>query len=397
MNGTNSDVASMNGLNSVLTESGFVFPDYKNSNLSVIKDIVNRKHLNAGERKKKIFLVVDGLGYNLVETLLMNGEAKGLLGNARVERKSTVFPSTTTAVIASFETGCTPAEHGLIGWDVYCKELGLIVTPYRDSDAFSKTIKLSSTGIESIFPKPQLLINASKRGRVLMLYPENVGNISTSGMKNFRHERYYGSTDMFVHLRNAVREKKEWFIYAYYDGLDHLEHLYGFTSEQVKNWAISFFSELNRILLPELDSSDYELIMTADHGQIEVKKKIQINSKSGIMQYLSMPPWGDMRALCMSALPGKEVALMRQFKKAYGNDAVLVDSKSLIRTGVFGKTEVSDNLISRFGTHIALSKGNVAMQYEYPISGQRKNRYKPKGTHSGLSKYEMEVPVITYF
>lgn len=386
----------MNDLKSMLKENGFVFPDYKKSNMSVLTDMIS-KHPYSGDKKKKIFLVVDGLGYNLVENLLISdSKTEGLLGNAKVEKKSTIFPSTTTAVITSFETGRTPAEHGLIGWDVYYKELGLIVTPYRDSAALSRSIKLSSNGIENTFPKPQTFINALNKGNVLMLYPEDIGNVSTANMKGFTHERYYGSTDLFVHLKNAIRRNREWFVYAYYRGPDPLEHLYGFTSDQVKNWVFSFFSELNRIVLPILDGSDYELIITSDHGQVELNKNIHLAPESDIMQYLAMPPWGDMRVLCMNALPGKEDALMKQFDKDYGNDAVLVDSESLIRTGIFGKTIVRADVRPRFGTHFALVKGHVSMHYEYPLFGNKKKHYNPKGTHSGLSKYEMEVPVITY-
>ena len=387
----------MNGLKSALRDNGFVLPDYENSNLSVLKGTINRKRLR-GAKKKSIFLVVDGLGYDLVESLLVKGADAGLLGDARVEKKSTVFPSTTTAVITSFETGRTPAEHGLIGWDIYYKELGLIITPYRDSAAFSKSVKLGPNGIGIVFPKPRLFTKASSKGRILIVNPEELdsGGLSTSGIANCVHEQYSGSADLFLHLRDAVRKNEAWFIYAYYSGLDHLEHLYGFTSEQAKYQVTSFFSELNRILLPELDGSDYELIVTADHGQIEVKKKILLNGRSRIMQYLALPPWGDMRMLCMSALPGKEAALTRQFEKDYGNDAIIVDSESLIGTGIFGKTEVGDDVRPRFGTHIALAKGNAALHYEYPIAGRTKRQYRFKGTHSGLSRYEMEVPVITY-
>jgi hypothetical protein len=113
------------------------------------------------------------------------------------------------------------------------------------------------------------------------------------------------------------------------------------------------------------------------------------------MQYLALPPWGDARIRCMSALPGKEGLMVKQFEKDYGKYAVLVDSDSLIRTGIFGKKKVSSVMRSRFGTHIALAKAGVMMDYEYPIK-RTKRWVGLKGVHSGLSKEEMQVPVITY-
>ncbi len=376
---------------SVIKENDFVFPEYNNSNLSVMKDIVAKRSGRLGNEDKKIFLVTDGLGYDLLKTNILETGNSELLKRAEVNQISTLFPSTTTAVMNSIESGRTPAEHGVIGWDVYQKEYGLVVTPYRDATAFSKQMRLSAAGIGSVLPVPRLLMSAAEKNRMMRLLPEG---IRPDKMENCTHVWYYDTTDMFVQLKKAIAKGEEGFIYAYYDGLDHLQHEYGYKHESVKRAVALFFRELSTILVPELRKNGYNLIITSDHGQIEADKKIILDSRSELLDYLAMPPWGDSRFLCLSVLPGKDGALARFFEKKYGKDAVLVESDELISTGIFGKKVIDKNVRMRFGTHMVLLKGNAVMKYLYPT--EEKKGIGKKGFHSGLSALEMKIPLIVY-
>lgn len=388
----------MKTLAATFKENGFVFPDYDNSNLSVLKDVVAERSTRTGDKKKKIFLVVDGLGFNLIEELVDNrrwdllGGVKISEGGARISKISTVFPSTTTCAMNSMESGRFPAEHGIIGWDVYHKELGVVITPYRDAPAFSKTARLSADGIESVLPKPALLEKAAAKGRIGIVFPEGI--MVGKDIERAEHVNYYTVTDMFVQLKRMVRKGDEWFIYAYWEGIDHLEHKYGYTTESVKQGVIMMFSEMQRILLPELRKSDYNLIITADHGQLEAKKRIKIKSTDEIMRYLHAPPWGDSRTMCMDVYHDKEREFERFFEKTYGRDAVLVKSDDLIATGIFGKKTVGEDVRGRFGTHISLMKRDRSMKYEYPV--RKSDHPEMLGVHSGLSKEEMEIPLIVF-
>ena len=79
-------------------KNNFIFPDYKNSNLSVIREIVNQnKEKRLGKKEKNIFLLIDGLGYNLVKKVFGDEDIKEKYGAMTFDRISTVFPSTTPA------------------------------------------------------------------------------------------------------------------------------------------------------------------------------------------------------------------------------------------------------------------------------------------------------------
>jgi predicted AlkP superfamily pyrophosphatase or phosphodiesterase len=384
----------MRNFASVATENGFVLPNYRNSNLSVLKNIVDgKKGRKAGEKEKTIFLLIDGLGYGMMDNLITDCKSNPLLADSRLERISTVYPSTTVSAITSFETGLTPAEHGMVGWDVYSKEHGMVLTPFRDMAAISRDFKLSAAGVRNIRPAPKLFMKAAERGRILLLHETPIGK-TYEMLPNFDCDSYEVTHDLMIKLRSAVEKGNHNFIYAYYGMLDTLEHTYGPSSEEVRRAAAAIFSEIGGRLLPSIKKSGYNLVITADHGQIDTRKLIEINGKSKVMDYLAGPPWGDARIRFMNAADGKEDMLTRHFEEEYGDSMLLVESEPLIRTGIFGKKEVPEGLRYRFGTHIALAKGRNAIGYEYPCS--MPTVYFKKGSHSGLSKDEMEVPLIVY-
>ena len=373
-------------------KNNFIFPDFKNSNLAVLKEALYGKGTRTGNKKKKIFLVLDGFGYNLLSELLLNQNGEDFLKNAKIERLTTLFPSTTTTILTSFETGVTPAEHGIIGWNVFVKEIGSIIMPYRDAQTVSKEFVLSKIGFPGIIPKPDLFIKVSGKKRLLFMHDESI-KYKLDGIVNSGDVDHASFSDMFVKLRKTIKEARYDFVYVYCGLVDHMEHLYGKGSEEVRQQVLSFFTEFERILLRDLIASDYNLIITADHGQIEIDKRINIDSKSEIMDYLVNPPWGDARVAYLNVIPGKEKSFKRFFEKKYGNLAILAESDTVIKTGIFGKLKVNEQIRSRFGSHIIIMTGRNIIKYKYPVL---KIEELKAGTHSGLSEDEMYIPLIVY-
>jgi len=382
----------MNSFLNVAKENNFVLPDYKNSNLSIIKDIANRKGSRTGKKEKKIFLLVDGLGYDLANLLAEEGGVD-FLKSYSFEKISTLYPSTTGAVLPSLETGLTPSEHGMVGWYVYSKEIGTVVAPYRDIPAFSRDCRLSKAGIPSMIPQPELLFRMTKDRNVMLLFDEMINNPPGDGNSTLALKRYAIQSDMAIKLRDEVKNGKYDFIYAYYESVDHMEHKYGPRSEVAINGATLLLNEIEKVLLPALDKSDYNLVITADHGQTTVKNWIKMDSKSKIMNYLSGPPWGDARIMFLNVASGHENDITNYVAEKYSKYAILEESDNVISTGIFGKKKVDERIRYRFGTHMLIAKDHVAFNYEYP-KNVPSNDVNSIGIHSGLSREEMEVPLI---
>jgi len=380
----------MNDFINKTKENNFILPNYKNSNLSIIKDIANREK-RVGEKKKKIFMLIDGLGYNLLSKTLSERKID-FIKNYKIEKISTVFPSTTTVALTSIETGLTPSEHGIVGWHVYSKELGSVVAPYRDSLAINENLKFDQLGVRNIIPAPKLLLKIAENRNLMLLFDRSVEKPPCNGGNKIKIDRYTMQSDMLIKLKNEIIKDEYDFIYIYYSLIDSIEHKYGPLSEASINATALLLNELKNILLPTLEKSDYNLIITADHGHTKVNKWLIIDNKSKIMNYLYGPPWGDARIMFMNVIPKYENDLKKYIAEKYSKYTILEDSDEVISTGIFGKNKVNEKIRYRFGTHILLAKNNVALEYSYPNINQ--SNKKPTGIHSGLSEDEMRVPLI---
>lgn len=384
--------AIMNSFLSAAKENNFVLPDYKNSNLSIIKDMANMRGSRTGKKEKKIFLLVDGLGYNLVKRVAEEGSVE-FLKSYKFEKISTIYPSTTAAAFISIETGLTPSEHGVVGWNIYSKELGTIIAPFDDSPSFSNLVKLSKANIPDMLPQPKLFSVIANNRNFMILFDELLNIPLGNGINAFPLERYVMQSGMALKLREEVNKGRYDFIYAYYPWIDHIEHVYGHNSEIATNGTVLLLKEIEKVLLPVLEKSNYNLVITADHGHTIIKNWLKMDSKSKIMRYITSPPWGDTRIMFFNVIPGQEEALEKHVAEKYSEFAILEESDNVISTGIFGKKKVDERIRYRFGTHILMAKANAAFSYIYPQNTQT-NNVDFVGTHSGLSKEEMEIPLI---
>ncbi len=57
----------MHSLLSELEGRGFVLPDYKKSSLEVAKQLAKGSGEFVGDKERKVFFIIDGLGHNLIE------------------------------------------------------------------------------------------------------------------------------------------------------------------------------------------------------------------------------------------------------------------------------------------------------------------------------------------
>ena len=82
-----------------------------------------------GPFRHVVFLLVDGLGLNKLGQFLQAGKENEryalwnrLLGQGLLAPLTSIVPSTTTAALTTLWTGRTPAEHGVVGYEMWLKE-----------------------------------------------------------------------------------------------------------------------------------------------------------------------------------------------------------------------------------------------------------------------------------
>ena len=89
------------------------------------KELLPAKH----EVQKVVLLLIDALGYcQLVRFLDREPDSLfcRLTAHGRFMPLTSIFPSTTTASLATLHTGLTPQEHGILGYRLFLKEFGKI-------------------------------------------------------------------------------------------------------------------------------------------------------------------------------------------------------------------------------------------------------------------------------
>jgi hypothetical protein len=323
----------------------------------------------------------------------MEKERKGFaqyLKGAEVHKGTTIFPSFTMSVIPTLDSGISVYENGMVGEYFPIRELG------RVANIFSK---FEEEEANFVYPKAYNVEKIAKRYKFAHITTEYVINTAYSnktfnGLETKAHISFH---DMVIQLTKMVKDGKYDFIYAYSDLFDHAQHTYTSASYEVEELLDNALGFMAKLLVPILKANGYNLIITSDHGHLDFNKDhiVPITPTGGIMDYLAMRPWGSPRALFFDVLGGEEKKFEDTFSKMYGSKALLIDSEEALRSGLFGNTHNANSAMRyRFGTHMAIAKDHAFFRYIKP--GDNKKPKERFGHHSGMSKDEMEIPIIVY-
>ncbi len=389
---------SMAALVEELREAGMRMPDFGNSNLEVARELLRADSGKLiGRRRNKVVMIIDGMGRDLASRVLYgNGSASGYAKWLNMRPITTVFPSTTINALSSFYSGEAPASHGVIATKIPFKEAGMIVNTLAFSAGIDTNMRLRYVDPRGLYARPRTIEALSRRGGFTSLMHEAILGTGLSSTAFVKEEMvpFVSFDDMFLAAARLVKKRVR-HIFVYYDLVDHEQHVYSPAVEEPRAALHSIFASMHRLLRPVLEDSDYDFIITADHGQVSIEHRntTQIHPDDELMGLLSNAPWGERRALFMSVEDGKEARFEDYAGRAFGKRAIVVRSDEAIRSGLFGGRP-PDALRYRFGTHMVLPRNGYAIHYNYPGSlGTHGNL----GGHGGLSSDEMEVPLLTNF
>ena len=123
-----------------------VYPDYNHSVLNLINSII--KHYKVKSKYKGIevldkeleknyknivFIILDGMGRNLLNQVSPNG----FFSQNKKDEITSIYPSTTTAVLNTYYSGKPPIETGWIAWSQYFKEYGRAIDMFSAVDSYT--------------------------------------------------------------------------------------------------------------------------------------------------------------------------------------------------------------------------------------------------------------------
>jgi predicted AlkP superfamily pyrophosphatase or phosphodiesterase len=173
-------------------------------------------------------------------------------------------------------------------------------------------------------------------------------------------------------------------VYAYYEGLDKVSHEYGLRAEfdEELRWA----DHLVATLLERLPAGTV-LVVTADHGQVEVPVA-RVLELPGAVHGLISSQSGEGRFRWLHARSGRATALLDAARDLLGAEAWVRSREEAVAQGWYGP-RVTDAALSRMGDVLLAAKADVAF-HDPNDSGP----YVLIGRHGSLTEDEMLVPLL---
>lgn len=360
------------------------YPDYSNCISGFSTSVLNHFGVDTGGRqglsaldallKKKDFqnvvvLLLDGMGTAIVEK---NLDANGFFARHLVTSFSSVFPPTTVAATTSYDSGLNPVEHSWLGWDCYYPDIGKNVTVFPNTE----------TGTDI----PAAEYHAAK---TFCGYESVISRIQAAG-----GQAYYASPfkEPFPEDFDAIcsriqalcKAEGRKYIYAYWPQPDSTMHASGCHNPR----SVEILRKLERkvqALSGELENT--LLIVTADHGHIDLEC-VALEDYPEILDCLVRMPSIEPRALNFFVRENCRETFVPAFTKAFGDKFLLLSREEVKARQLFGPGTPHPKFDGMLGDYLAVAVDRLA------IFNTRKERDIFKAGHAGLTKDEMQIPLI---
>lgn len=352
--------------------------------------------------EKIVMLVVDALGYTLFEKL--RARENGLAWAKHFEQAiyspiTSICPSTTASALTTLWTGEGPSVHGIIGYEMWAKEFGMVINNIRHNAASSQgdTGGLDRSGFDpyEFMNRPLLGMHLRNNGVGSTAFIHSAighSGLSTMQMRDVNLQTYVDEADLcvslvdYVNSRRGIRE----FIYVYYSDIDTLIHRYSAHDKRIAFQFEAFSKIFEQAFLNNLSETvakDALLILIADHGSVATPKysRYDLANHPEFYDNLVMQPTCENRLAFFYIKPGRMAAVRDYFEDHWPEDFILLEPGDALEHGLFGNGPFHGNARERLGDLIAVSRKDAYLWWApkpNPLAGR----------HGGLNDEEMLVP-----
>jgi hypothetical protein len=360
------------------------------------------RDLSAGVQRI-VWVIVDALGWHHFRLMadMIPAPFDRLTSAGRATPITSVFPSTTTSALATLWSGYAPAQHGLVGHELYLREFGLVV----DTLGFSpvgepRRGQMIDRGLvpEEFVPVPGLAQVLAGQGITTYALIDN--RLVSSGLSRlcFRGVAHVGGlvgpADMWVCLRELLADpgNTRQLVVAYWGDIDNVGHRRSPASTaweaELRNLFYLMDTEFLRSLPPPARKGTL-LVITADHGQMagDPAHAVTLPEHPALRDQLLLPPTGGPRSAYLFARQGAVSAVAAHFRDHLADRFQLVDAQAALEAGLLGPPPLAAETVHRVGDLLALGRADWVLRRHPP-------RYPVLGLHGGLSAWEMLVPLV---
>jgi predicted AlkP superfamily pyrophosphatase or phosphodiesterase len=327
-----------------------------------------------------VVILVDGLGY---ENLTENKAYARFLNSKLDSSLRCEFPSTTATSLTGLATGVRSGEHGIIGYAVYSRELGVqrnLLTGWLDraeARDFKQAADLSSgsTLVTSVIGPEQY----SQTGFT---------ELTMSGASYVAAESLTERFDAAIRILN---QKVSSVTYLYVPELDQLAHRFGVESTKWVEALEVLDSEVARFASKL--TKETGVLLTADHGVMDVAHENHV--------YLDEFEWftdsvvssaGDPRCNFIYLRDGGDVdSIAKLLKEEFGARAYVCTHRELVDSGWVAS---GDAIIADYVPDFYLLWQKDYVGYDRRTA--KPHHLKLIGQHGSITDRETRIPLVKF-
>lgn len=362
--------------------------------------------VDAPDVGRVVVLVVDGFGWSQWRR---DAEDHPILrrfsDGGIVAVLTSTYPSETAACMTTFHTGRPPAQHGLIGWDVYMSDLDRVVQPlpFRTADGESlEKLAAEAPDAELLFEGESLYPALEAAGvSTTVVQPEATVDSPYSNrvLEAADVEAYETARQLAVGIRRALEAgSSPRYVHAYYPEVDAAAHRSGTTSAAHRR-ALSALTSALEDELATVDpaiGAETLVLLTADHGAVDTDPATNVDlfAIDGVGDRLRrrpdgrpVPPVGGPRNVHLHAQPDEIDALAADLDAAL--DAHVFRMGEALEAGLFGDPSPSPLFERRAGDLLVVPRTGSVWH------GADRRKLDFVGMHGGLDPREVLVPLAS--
>lgn len=334
--------------------------------------------------KKAAVLVVDGLGAHNLHARIGHARWLNQAWGARSLRADSGFPSTTASALTSLTTGVGAGLHGIVGYTVRDPASGAIINHLKD---WSPHVDPATWQRQ-----PTIFERAGAEGVASLALgePRFAGTDFTKAV--WRGAQFRGVRSLAEQgqaLREFFDANERALVYLYWPALDRTGHSQGVNSDAWIHRLEELDSEveaLTAVLRP-----DEGLIVTADHGMIDVTPDHRMVIAEGSPLLDSVVAWGGEPRCPQLYLDSPDAAsdVHALWSETLGEAVRVMSRDQLVDEGWLGP--VAEGVRERLGDVTIACLDNLVI---YRESTATATALAMVGQHGSVTAAEREIPVI---
>ncbi len=352
-----------------------------------------------------VLILVDGFGWSYFQRFADELPfLRRIVSDGIVSKLTAQFPSTTSAQITTLHTGLPLGESGILEWFYYEPILGEIFSPLKCKTLNADGLSAVDADQHPVYPFPTLYQALGRQGVTshcyqLEQYARSAYSLAVTRGSNIVPFRTL--PEATVHLAERLRGADgPSYHCVYFDVIDVISHRHGPDSAFIAAEIRALFGLLETEVRRAFSGTDALVLVTADHGHIQVdpSRPVFVDDRvPAVTRWLQadpsgrpLLPGGSPRDMFLYVHPKHVDEAYEALSDGLSDCATVHRTADLVDGGYFG--DVTVRLQERLSSLTVLPHPHEMVWW----SGQAERKLAFRGHHGGLSRDELEIPLLAW-